>query len=60
MKGSYIMNNEPKDKAVNLKLPRELIALVDSIGKKENRLRANQIRHLLATHPLILQEGGNG
>ncbi len=54
------MTEETKYRAVNLKLPRELITLIDAIGKKESRPRANQIRYLLATHPLILQEGGNG
>lgn len=48
------MTNETKDKAVNLKLPRETVRLIDIMAKKENRPRANQIRHLLITHPDVV------
>jgi len=51
------MNKTETDKAVNLKLPREIVRLIDILAKTGNRPRANQIRHLLITHPDVIAVG---
>jgi hypothetical protein len=54
---AFVMNKTETDKAVNLKLPRETVRLIDILAKTGNRPRANQIRHLLITHPDVIAVG---
>lgn len=47
---------DSNEKALHIKLPKDLVKQIDSLAKAGHRTRLGQIRHLLFTHPEISEE----